>query len=242
MRLIAPMLATAGTLPDNTDRPWSFEMEYDGCRMLASVGGGREPVLWTRAMNVVTPSYPEIAEALTAAFGGRGRIVLDGEVVVLDHGKPSFGLLQRRMGVAHATKPLQRRIPVTFLPFDVLALDDLDLMSASYLDRRAELTELDSIIQDVGGLPLTVPPHWDNQSSKIMLNGADLRAVIAQSLGVLVDQGQVHRRARGRGGDGQPQDTVDECGGSGRFSVCHVGDPPSGALGGGSQGAPRATT
>ncbi|WP_438646542.1 ATP-dependent DNA ligase [Rhodococcus opacus] len=100
MRLIAPMLATAGTLPDDTaERPWSFEMKYDGCRMLASVGGGREPVLWTRNMNVVTPSYPEIAEALTAAFGGRGHIVLDGELVALDQGKPSFGLLQRRMGV-----------------------------------------------------------------------------------------------------------------------------------------------
>ncbi|WP_338051178.1 hypothetical protein [Rhodococcus koreensis] len=93
MRLIAPMLATAGTLPDDTaERPWSFEMKYDGCRMLASVGGGREPVLWTRAMNVVTPSYPEITEALTAAFGGRGRIVLDGELVALDKGEPSFGL------------------------------------------------------------------------------------------------------------------------------------------------------
>ena len=57
MRLIAPMLATAGTLPDNTDRPWSFEMKYDGCRMLASVGSC-EPVLWTRAMNVVTPQIP----------------------------------------------------------------------------------------------------------------------------------------------------------------------------------------
>ncbi|MDI9940333.1 DNA ligase [Rhodococcus sp. IEGM 1351] len=172
MRLIAPMLATAGTLPDNTDRPWSFEMKYDGCRILASVGGGHEPVLWTRAMNVVTGSYPEIAEALTAAFGGRGRIVLDGEVVVLDHGKPSFGLLQRRMGVAHATKPLQRRIPVTFLPFDVLSLDNRDLMSASYLERRAELSELDAILQKVGGLPITAPPHWENQSSKIMLNAA----------------------------------------------------------------------
>ncbi|MDV7246225.1 ATP-dependent DNA ligase [Rhodococcus oxybenzonivorans] len=174
MRLIAPMLATAGALPDDTaERPWSFEMKYDGCRCLASVGGGREPVLWTRAMNVVTDSYPEVAEALAAAFGGRGRIVLDGEVVVLDHGKPSFGLLQRRMGVAHAPlEPLQRRIPVTFLPFDVLVLDDLDLVSASYLDRRAELARLDSIIQDVCGLPITVPPHWENQSSTIMLNAA----------------------------------------------------------------------
>ncbi|KXF53499.1 hypothetical protein AXA44_44430 [Rhodococcus sp. SC4] len=77
MRLIAPMLATAGTLPDTTaERPWSFEMKYDGCRILASVDGGHEPVLWTRNVNVVTPSYREIADALTTAFGGRGRIVL----------------------------------------------------------------------------------------------------------------------------------------------------------------------
>ena len=76
------------------------------------------------------------------------------------------------MGVAHATKPLQRRIPVTFLPFDVLALEGDDLTKASYLERRAELAELDSVIQDVGGLPITVPPHWENQSSKIMLNAA----------------------------------------------------------------------
>ena len=147
-------------------------MKYDGCRILASVGGGHEPVLWTRNMNVVTTSYPEIAEALTAAFGGRGRIVLDGEVVVLDRGKPSFGLLQRRMVVARATKPLQKRIPVTFLPFDALALDGNDLTKAAYLDRRAELAELDTAIQDVGGLPITVPPFWENQSSKIMLNAA----------------------------------------------------------------------
>ncbi|MFD7008072.1 DNA ligase [Rhodococcus jostii] len=173
MRLIAPMLATAGTLPDDTaERPWSFEMKYDGCRILASVGDGHEPVLWTRNMNVVTPSYPEIGDALTAAFSGRGRIVLDGEIVVLDRGKPSFSLLQRRMGTARATKPLQKRIPVTFLPFDVLSLDGDDLTTASYLDRRAELAKLDSIIHDVGGLPITVPPFWENQSSTIMLNAA----------------------------------------------------------------------
>jgi hypothetical protein len=39
-------------------------------------------------------------------------------------------------------------VPVTYLPFGVLVLDDLDFMSASYLDRRAALAELDSIIQD----------------------------------------------------------------------------------------------
>ncbi|MGW5152989.1 ATP-dependent DNA ligase [Rhodococcus koreensis] len=69
-RLIAPMPATAGAPPDNAEQWWSFEMKYDGCRVPASVGGGREPQLRTRNLNPLTSSYPEIAEALAAAFGG----------------------------------------------------------------------------------------------------------------------------------------------------------------------------
>nr|EJI98188.1 ATP-dependent DNA ligase domain protein [Rhodococcus sp. JVH1] len=45
-------------------------------------------------------------------------------------------------------------------------------MSAPHLDRRTELAELDSVIQDVGGLPITVPPHWESRSSRIMLISA----------------------------------------------------------------------
>ncbi|WP_324199139.1 ATP-dependent DNA ligase [Nocardia amamiensis] len=125
-----------------------------------------------RNLNPVTSSYPEIAEALSTAFGDRGRLVLDGEIVALDRGRPSFGLLQRRMGVVHATKPLQRRIAVTYLPFDVPVLEDNDIMSAPYLDRRGESAELGSIAQDVGGLPITVLPHWESQNGRIMLNAA----------------------------------------------------------------------
>ncbi|MFC9360772.1 ATP-dependent DNA ligase [Rhodococcus sp. NPDC057014] len=171
MRLIAPMLATAGPPPDD-ERPWSFEMKFDGCRILASVGGGRDPKLWTRNLNVVTGSYPEVAEALAVAFGSAEPIVLDGEIVALDRGKPSFNLLQRRMAVAHATKPLQKRIPVTYLPFDLLVTSGESIMTASYLDRRAELATLDAALKDIGGLPITVPPHWESQSGRIMLNAA----------------------------------------------------------------------
>ena len=61
---------------------------------------------------------------------------------------------------------------MTFLPFDVLVRNGKELLQVPYLDRRAELAELGSIIQDVGGLPITVTPFWENQSSKIMINAA----------------------------------------------------------------------
>lgn len=82
MRLIAPMLATPGDPPENTG-DWAAEMTYDGFRLLAAVGGGEPPVLWTRNLTVVTSSYPEVAAALSETFDRRGRIAFDGEIVAL---------------------------------------------------------------------------------------------------------------------------------------------------------------
>ena len=108
-RLIAPMLATPGEPPVEMDG-WAAEMKYDGFRLLAGVGGGAHPVLWTRNLNVVTSSYPEVADALTSVFGGRGRIVLDGEVVALSSGgRPSFARLQKRMNTLRPTTALRRQ-------------------------------------------------------------------------------------------------------------------------------------
>ncbi|BAH48291.1 hypothetical protein ROP_00440 [Rhodococcus opacus B4] len=117
-RLITPMLATPGEPPVEMDG-WAAEMKYDGFRLLAGVGGAH-PVLWTRNLNVVTSSYPEVTEALTEAFGGHGRIVFDGEIVALTQGRPSFARLQKRANTLRPTTTLRRQVPVTFLPFDVL--------------------------------------------------------------------------------------------------------------------------
>lgn len=170
-RLIAPMLATPGPPPEDTDGLWAAEMKYDGCRILAAVGGDRPPVLWTRNLTVVTSSYPEVTEALTAAFGGRGRIVFDGELVALTQGGPSFARLQKRMHTVRPGAALRRQVPATFLPFDVLSLDGEDLTHAPYLDRRAALADLAHQLP-VAGLPIQVPPHWVQVESEVILAAA----------------------------------------------------------------------
>ena len=149
MRLIAPMLATPGEPPEQMGG-WAAEMKYDGCRVVAAVGGGEPPVLWTRNLNVVTSSYPEVAEALTEAFGGRGRIVFDGEIVALSQGRLSFARLQKRMNTLRPTTALRRQVPVTYLPFDVLSADGSDLMAARYLERRAAPTDLGHELRGLG--------------------------------------------------------------------------------------------
>jgi len=171
MRLIAPMLATPGEPPEQMDGGWAAEMKYDGCRVVAAVGGGEPPVLWTRNPNVVTSSYPEVAEALTEAFGGRGRIVFDGEIVALSQGRLSFARLQKRMNTLRPTTALRRQVPVTYLPFDVLSADGSDLMATRYLERRAAPTDLGHELRGLG-VPVQILPHCVGVDGAVILGAA----------------------------------------------------------------------
>jgi bifunctional non-homologous end joining protein LigD len=69
---------------------------------------------------------------------------VDGEIVALDaQGRPDFGALQHRM---HRTGPEVSRLaaaaPVTYLVFDLLALDGEDLLDLPYAERRELLDGL----------------------------------------------------------------------------------------------------
>jgi bifunctional non-homologous end joining protein LigD len=69
--------------------------------------------------------------------------VLDGEVVALgDAGRPSFGLLQRRMHVRKPPAGLLEEVPVSLLLFDVLWLDGELLIDEPQRQRRQRLDSL----------------------------------------------------------------------------------------------------
>ncbi len=136
---LRPMLATRAALPDPPDG-WSFEVKWDGVRVLAAVADGAVR-LSSRNGNDVTGRYPELA-GLGAALAGRA-VVLDGEVVAFDPGgRPDFQLLQRRMHVQSSTaqRRLAQEVPVTYLVFDLLGLDGASTLRAPY-ERRRELLE-----------------------------------------------------------------------------------------------------
>jgi bifunctional non-homologous end joining protein LigD len=114
------MLATAGRLP--VGEGWAYEVKWDGYRVLARVEGGRT-TLRSRTGRDATNDYPQLQLDLPDAL-------VDGEVVVLVDGRPSFSALQMRSG------------PVTFLPFDLLHLGDRSLLDLPWEGRRALLQEL----------------------------------------------------------------------------------------------------
>ena len=133
------MLAATGPLPVGPE--WAYEFKWDGVRVIADIAGGRLK-LYARSGAVVTAAYPELgplAEALPDA-------VLDGEIVVFDAaGRPSFDALAERMHVRQPARAarLAATLPATFLIFDLLRLDGMDLTGLPYQQRRKALEDLD---------------------------------------------------------------------------------------------------
>jgi bifunctional non-homologous end joining protein LigD len=129
------MLATPGTLPDGPE--WLFEVKWDGMRLLADVADGRVR-LSSRSERDVTANFPELA-ALTALAPD---VLLDGEVVLLENGVPSFAALADRMHGPVPPRIAQAR-PVTFMVFDVLRLYGVPLLDRPFAERRGTLERLD---------------------------------------------------------------------------------------------------
>ena len=139
---VLPMMAALGSMPSGPG--WSYEMKWDGVRVIASVDADGCQ-LWSRNGRDVSGGYPELI-GLANAPGLELPAVLDGEIVTLDeNGAPSFGLLQRRMHVRdprHLTQ-LIKQVPVSVRVFDILRFAGKSLLEATYDDRRALLESLD---------------------------------------------------------------------------------------------------
>ena len=139
---ISPMLATLiQDIPDNLG-DWSTEFKWDGVRAITYFDGTSLDI---RSRNdlPIAHRYPELA-GLAKDLKHRPAI-LDGEIIALDEaGRPSFPLLQRRMHVqdTKAITRLRTSVPVTYMIFDLLYLDDRSAMDESFLQRRELLTSL----------------------------------------------------------------------------------------------------
>jgi bifunctional non-homologous end joining protein LigD len=180
--LLAPMLAvTAPGLPADADR-FGFEPKLDGFRGLAFVEGGRLR-LRSRSGAPMHDWLPELA-VLGQALPGR-RLILDGEVVALAHGRPSFEALQQRMRTRR--RPGAGAAPAMLLVFDLLWLDDELLTGQPYRRRRELLDQLEL----TGPICQTVP--WLAGNGQAMLDVAvdqDLEGVLAKRLGSLYRPGR----------------------------------------------------
>jgi bifunctional non-homologous end joining protein LigD len=129
-----------------------FEVKWDGMRVLADVCDGRVR-LTDRSGREVTACFPELGGLTRLAPD----VLLDGEMVLLEGGVPSFSALAERMhDPVDPRGPVPR--PVTFMVFDVLRLYGVPLLERPLGERRATLERLD--LDSVPNLSLS--PDYDD--------------------------------------------------------------------------------
>lgn len=149
-----PMLASRGErVPEGAD--WVHEVKWDGMRVLLDAAPAGTVRVFSRNENDVTVSFPELR-----GLSSSGRdLLLDGEVVALGDGVPTFAALGERMHVRDPARALRlaETRPVTLLVFDVLRLDGDDLCERPLSERRVVLEGLG--LDDVSW---QVPPTYDD--------------------------------------------------------------------------------
>ncbi|MGW6936868.1 DNA ligase D [Lentzea sp. NPDC054927] len=144
---IDPMLAKpdGGRLREGPQ--WAYEYKLDGYRVAMRIAADGTTMLTSRNGLDLTVEFAELTGVLTTALRGRAA-VLDGEVVVYNEaGQIDFGLLQQRRGRFQKHRTARRNepftdVPVRFLAFDLLQLDEQLLLEQPYEQRRRRLTEL----------------------------------------------------------------------------------------------------
>ena len=185
--VLDPMMALlAAALPANQDR-YGFEFKWDGIRAIA-FADGEHLRLQTRTRKDVTYRYPELG-AIPRALSGH-RALLDGEIVALDdRGRPSFEQLQQRMGLTAEAdvRRVMDAVPVIYMLFDLVYLDDHLLTGHPYPSRRDQLEALK--LQDRSW---QTPPHQVGQGRAMMQASLEngLEGVIAKRLDSTYEAGR----------------------------------------------------
>jgi DNA ligase 1 len=124
--------------PDLDGHSWFAEDKYDGIRAQAHVAEGNA-VLFSRTLNDVTHSYPEIARALATQ---PIRMMLDGEIIAVRDGRVlPFRTLQARLQRKEIDASLLAEVPLQYVVFDITAIDDEFLLDHPLEERRSRLVD-----------------------------------------------------------------------------------------------------
>lgn len=136
---ISPMLAYSS---DPFDSPRHiFEIKWDGTRCILFING-KNIRLQNRRLLDITDRYPEL-HGIYKAVNAKNTI-LDGELIALSEGKPDFKKLQQREHISDPFKIriLSREIPITYIVFDLLYLNDKRYTDAPLLYRKDLLAKI----------------------------------------------------------------------------------------------------
>lgn len=117
------------------------QIKWDGVRMLLYFDG-RTTKLINRRRNDRTLQYPELTQPMD--FCSASSVILDGEIMALSQGKPSFYHIMKRDSSRKSTTIAQvmRQVPITYMVFDILYCNGTWLTHLSLQERQAVLEKI----------------------------------------------------------------------------------------------------
>lgn len=134
-KILKPMLiGETGEAFDSSD--YIHELKLDGIRCLAYLGDDLTELRNKRNLRVST-IYPELSQIHEQV---KGRCILDGEVFVMQNGKPYFAEIKRRALMSNPFKIslAAQKLPVSFTAFDIVYKDG-ELLNHLPLMQRKEI-------------------------------------------------------------------------------------------------------
>jgi bifunctional non-homologous end joining protein LigD len=134
-KLIKPMLAYSSKPFDSQN--FIFEIKFDGTRCIAYVDvENRKVKFLNRRMKFFHDRYPELQEIWKDVKAKK--VILDGEIVVFEKGKPNFQKLAEREQIENKARIelLAKIMPAIFIVFDILYLDGEDLINLTLQERK----------------------------------------------------------------------------------------------------------
>ncbi len=138
--LLVPMACSSDAAPLESDA-FLYELKLDGVRMLVEKRD-QEIALYYRKGRVATLSYPDIVRAMRAL--PFQNVLFDGEIVAFsENGRSDFQRLAQRFQATHPreVERVVRTVPVSFVAFDMLSIEEIDLMQLPLYRRKALLKQ-----------------------------------------------------------------------------------------------------
>jgi ATP-dependent DNA ligase len=192
---VVPMLAKAVPAVPESDSVAGglvYEPKWDGFRGLIYIQGG-EVEIGSRGSKMLTRYFPELVEAFVRMTAGS--CVLDGEIVLRRGPAGSErldweALSARIHPAASRIEKLSVETPASFVAFDLLACDELDLTGLPYSERRAALQEMAASFEAPIHLGRTTSDAAEARRWLVEFEGAGLDGVVAKPLAAAYEPGK----------------------------------------------------
>ena len=132
-----PVLATR--IPDGSQ--WIAQVKWDGVRVLTYYDGVTVR-LFNRKLHERTMQYPELVDI--GHYCAARSVILDGEIIALVNGKPSFHQVMKRDGIRLAAKVEQARrlTPIVYMIYDILFLNGEWVVDQTLVSRQQLLSRI----------------------------------------------------------------------------------------------------